>query len=465
MTSRKLSRRDFLRLGTLTGAGAVLAACAQATEAPSEEMEEGEQPAGEPAAAEGKTVQYWCGWGGSYAGDAWDSMKATDEFTQYIGNNTVEVKGSVPEEALLTAIAGGTPPDGAANFNYLDYMARGVLQPVDDYVSASANIKKSDFIEANWNLGMYQGKLYGIPANECFMRFGTNYNKRMVEAAGLDPNNPPETWSGWLEWHKAITEFDASGNIVKIGLDPLDAMCESLWTSDGWMVPLSWGFDWFDENTGAFNLNNEQMVDYLETTKQFIDLIGIDNLTGMRSVEGQGTWGGSYNAEIQAAIIEGYWHPGETAVEKPEILQYNMATWLPVPDNRKGAKVQGAGGHIVMIFQEAENKELMYKVTEFLNTNAACDILFKQVGWLPAALRYLETVDTSAYPGLDFYFMSYKEATEFSIPEPCPITSFVGNVFGEVRERYLRNELGAGEATAELQTRVEDEYKAAGFGS
>jgi ABC-type glycerol-3-phosphate transport system substrate-binding protein len=463
MNEKKLSRRDFIRLSALSGAGAVLAACAQQTEP--EESTTKEQLVGEPAAAEGKTVQYWVGWGGSYVGGAWDAMKATDEFKEYLGNNTLEIKGSVPEEGLLTAIAGGTPPDGAANYNYLDYMARDILQPVDDYVSASANIKKDNFIEANWKLGMYQGKLYGIPANECFMRFGTNYNKRMVEAAGLDPNNPPDTWSGWLEWHKALTKFDDAGNMKQIGLDPLDAMGESLWTSDGWMVPLSWGFDWFDENTGAFNLNNDQMVDYLETTKSFIDVIGIDNLPGMRQVEGQGTWGASFNAEVQAALIEGYWHPGETAVEKPEVLPYNMATWLPVPDSRKGAKVQGAGGHIVMIFKDAENKELMYKVTEFLNTNTACDILFKQVGWLPAIKRYLETVDTSAYPGLDFYFKSYQEATEFSSPEPCPITSFVGTVFGEVRERYLRDEISATDAAKELQTRCEDEYKAAGFGS
>jgi hypothetical protein len=74
-------------------------------------------------------------------------------------------------------------------------------------------------------------------------------------------------------------------------------------------------------------------------------------------------------------------------------------------------------------------------------------------------------VDTSAYPGLDFYFKSYQEATEFSSPEPCPITSFVGTVFGEVRERYLRDEISATDAAKELQTRCEDEYKAAGFGS
>ncbi len=459
MSSKPINRRDFLKIVALTGASAGLAACSK-KEAPTAEPVAGEKP----AAPEGQTVQYWVQWGGSYAGDAWTDLKETAEFKEIFGNNTLEVKGSVPEEALLTAIAGGTPPDGAGNYNYLDYMARDVLLPVDEYVAASKRIKKEDFIEANWELGYYKGKFYGIPTNEAFMRFGTDYNRRMVEAVGLDPMKPPETWSEWLAWHKELTKFDDAGNLKQIGLDPLDAMGESLWSTDGWLVPMSWGFEWFNEANGTFNLNNDQMIDYFETMKKFIDIIGIDNLTGMRQVEGQGTWGGSFNAEVQAAIIEGYWHPGETAVEKPEVLPYNMATWAPVPDNRKGVKTQTAGGHLVMIFKASKNPELMYGLTEFLCTNAACDIIFKRVGWLPAVIKYLDTVDTSVYPGLDFYFKSFKEATEWHKPAQCPITSFVGNVFGEVRESFLRNEKSAKDAAAELQTRVEEEWKNAGFG-
>jgi glyoxylase-like metal-dependent hydrolase (beta-lactamase superfamily II) len=44
-------------------------------------------------------------------------------------------------------------------------------------------------------------------------------------------------------------------------------------------------------------------------------------------------------------IIEGYWHPGETASSKPEVAKVNMASWSPVPASRKGAKVFFIPGH------------------------------------------------------------------------------------------------------------------------
>jgi hypothetical protein len=105
----------------------------------------------------------------------------------------------------------------------------------------------------------------------------------------------------------------------------------------------------------------------------------------------------------------------------------------------------------------------MFKVSEFLNTNQACDIIFNNVGWLPGLIPYLETVDPSAYPGLEFYFNSVDEATEWSSPARCPITAFVATQYGQLREAQYRDEMTAAEAATEFQRRVEEEYKNAGF--
>jgi maltose-binding protein MalE len=461
--AKKLSRRDFLRGVSFVAAGSVLAACApQAapTSAPAAvQPTEAPQPAAAP-----KSITYWCQWSGTYPKGVEEMMK-TPEWKQYMGDTTVEVKSAVTEDALLTSIAGGTPPDTAANYNYLDYMARDVLRPVDDYVAASKNIKKADFFDGNWALGMYKGKLYGIPAIEGFLRYGTNYNKQMVTDAGLDPTQPPETWDDWLVWHKALTTFDSAKNLKTIGLDPTDAMGESLWTTDGWLYQVSYDVEWFDVNTGQFNINNPQMVEYLNTTKKFVDIIGMDNLAGMRKVQGQGTWGGSFNAWVQAIIIEGYWHPGETVNEQPTHTPPDMATWVPVPASRKGEKCQLAGGHMVMIFKESKAPEAGYALTEFFNSKAACDITFKAVGWLPAVKDYIAQVDPSPYPGLDFYIKSAKEATKWYSADQCPITSFVANKFVELREKVYRDQMTADAAAAELQKDCEAEYKNAGFGA
>jgi maltose-binding protein MalE len=460
--AKKLSRRDFLRGVSFVAAGSVLAACAPQvapTSAPAAAVQPTEAP--QPAAGK-KSITYWNQWSGTYPKGV-EAMKALPEWKQYMGDYDVEVKSAVTEDALLTAIAGGTPPDTAANYNYLDYMARDVLQPVDDYVAASKNVKKDDFFEGNWTLGMYKGKLYGIPAIEGFLRYGTNYNKQMITDAGLDPANPPDTWDGWLEWHKALTKFDSAGNLKQIGLDPTDAMGESLWTTDGWLYQVSEDVEWFDANTGKFNINNPQMVDYLTTTKKFTDIIGMDNLAGMRKVQGQGTWGGSFNAWVQAIIIEGYWHPGETVNEQPTHTPPDVATWVPVPSSRKGDKCQLAGGHMVMVFKDSKAPEAGYAMTELFNSKAACDVVFKAVGWLPAHKAYIAQVDPSPYPGLDFYIKSATEATKWYSANQCPVTSFVANKFVELREKFYRGQMTADAVAAELQKDSEDEYKNAGF--
>ena len=99
----KLSRRDFLRMSALTAAGAVLAAC-QPAQPPADEPaaeEEAPEPVEEAPPEEPVVVQYWFGWGGTYAGQTWDALVETDEFKEAIGNNTIETKGGLQR-------AGGT---------------------------------------------------------------------------------------------------------------------------------------------------------------------------------------------------------------------------------------------------------------------------------------------------------------------------------------------------------------------
>jgi multiple sugar transport system substrate-binding protein len=462
-----LNRRDFLRGASALAVGSVLAACGPtpappATEAPKAAPAEA-TPTAAPAPA-GVTVQYWFGWGGTYAIQTWDALKATDEFKQAIGNNTLETKGSAGD-AVTTAVAAGTPPDGASNIQYLDYMARDVLVPITDWVAASSLVKKESYLEGTWNDAFYKGVMYGVPGNEGFLRYGLNYNSKLVEAAGLDPKNPPQTWSEVLEWHKKLTKFDEAGNLKQFGLDPFDAMGGQIGIQDGFYPPVSWGWKWFDADTGKFDLDNDKMAESFDVMGEFYKIVGPDKMAGMRQVEGQGTWGGSYNTEIQAMIIEGYWHPGESMIEKPEVGKYNMATWAPVPDSRKGVKVQGYGGHYVIIFKDSKNKEAMFKVAEFLNTNKACEVIFKNVGWLPGLKPYLQTVDPKTYPGLDFYFKSVTEATEFSSPARCPITNFTSTQYQELREKVYREQMTGKEAAAEFQKRCDTEYKQAGFGA
>ena len=207
------SRRNFIKVTALSSAGAVLAACAKKTT----EVPAGEVTSAPPPSESKEPLIFYSGWPDTTYGTAWNALSETEEFKQLVGNVPVEVKFGVGEEALLTAVAGGTPPDGCANFNYMDYMARDVVIPIDDYIAASTVVKKEDFLEAVWEIGNYKGKQYGIPANECFVQLGFCWNARLVAEAGLDPDVPPETYDDLYIWHEKITKFDEAGNVKVIG--------------------------------------------------------------------------------------------------------------------------------------------------------------------------------------------------------------------------------------------------------
>ena len=463
--ANKLSRREFLRLSALTAAGAALAGCGpkpttvQPTEKPAEQV----QPTTAPPAEEGVVLQYWAAWG-NYV-PCWDQIMALPEAKELLGNNTVELKTGFDAATLLTAVSGGEPPDAVSHPSgqYLDYAARGVMLPLESLVAASTIIKQADFLEGSWDNGFWKGTQCWVPANEGFLRYGLDYNARLVEEAGLNPDNPPLTWEECLQWHETLTKFDAAGNLQQIGFDPYDAMGGSLQFDNGFYAALSWGWDWFNEEAGTFDLNNDKMAESMDVMGEFYRIAGPDNMAGMRQVEGQGTWGGSFNTEVQAMLIEGYWHPGETQIQKPEVAKYNRATWAPVPESRAGHKVQGYGGHYIGLFKEAPNAEPAFKIAELVNTKGACDIIFNLVGWLPALKPYLATVDPTTYPGLEFYIKSIDEATDWHTPARCPVTGYVQTQYVELREKVYRDEMTGAEAAEEFQKRAEEEYKAAGF--
>ncbi len=456
------SRREFLRFASVSTAGSLLAACApQRAVTPDAASTGAPLPTTAPSGARPDAIQWWVGWGELVP--FFDGFKQMAKYKELMGDSDVEMKPSIENEALLTAVAAGTPPDMAANVPYLDLFARDVCVDIADWVAGSSIIKKDSYISGNWDGGIYKGKQYGVPTLECFVRFGLDYNTRMVEAAGLDPDSPPVTWDETLEWHKKLTTFDSAGNLLTIGLDPMDA--EGSGIGDGFLAARSWGFKWFDEATGKFDLANDKMAEAFDTYAAFYEVVGADKMSGMRQVAANETWGGSFNAEVQAMIIEGYWHPGETQAQKPEVAKFNKATWVPVPEERRGEKIQGTGGHYNVFFKGAKQSEAGFKFAEFLNTDELCDTIFKQLGWLPAYKPYLDVADPKAFPGLDFYFQSVKDATDLQPAISCPITSFAQTQYEQLSDEVNRGNLSGADAAAEFQSRCEKEWKNAGFGS
>ena len=453
------SRRDFLRLASLASGAAVLAACSPAaTEEPAGGGDTGEESSGgdEPAAEPGEIVWWW-GWG--QLGPAVETINASSAFQDHIGNNTLTWRESVQAEDFLTAFAAGEPPDGGSNNDYPGFWARGVAVAADDLVAGSTLIDLDDLMPALVEGAKYDGQMIGVISVEGFIWWGLNYNAAHVEEAGLDPDNPPHTFEDLLEWHRQMTLFDDAGNLTRLGLDPYDAMA-----GEPDFPAFSHGLNWWNDEEQTFNIDDPRMAEAMDTFAEFYRIAGPDQVGGMRSVEGQGTWGAAYSSEVQSMIIEGYWHPGETTFEKPDVAANNRATWAPVPASRAGTKLMATGAHYVQLYKDGKNIDGMFKVAEYLNTTEALDAIFNEVGWLTGKLSYLETVDVDAYPGLDFYMEAVNEADEWIVGRRSPIHWFVAGQFDELKEQVYRDLMTSADAVAELQKRDDDEWAAQDLG-
>ena len=480
--SHAVSRREFLGSAATAAAGTILVACTptptpvptakptaasattavpatkapQATQPPAATQPAAVTPA--PAKPGAKTVTFWTPWGANVQ-KGLETVAAGADLKQALPDTTLDMKFAITAEAMLTALAAGTPPDCAANVDYLGLMARGVTLPLDDLVAKSSVIKKELYVPAAWNSGFYKGKMMALPAFQGGAAYSLLYNSRLVTEAGLDPAKPPLTWDECMAWHKKLTKFDSAGNLVSIGFDPYDAMGGSLSFANGFYPSVSWGFKWYDADTGKLDLANDKMAESLDVMGEFIKFMGPDKYAGFRQVKDQGGWGGAYRASKQAVIINGNWFPGVLINGKFDCAQYTTTTWPPVPASRSGVRAQGLSCHFLVLLKGGKNLDGAFKFGEVLTMKSSLETLWKTVGWTPSIPSFANTLDPNTYPGFAFFIKSLTEASEMWAPAPCPVTAFAETTWIQLREQVYRGQKTSKQAAQELQTLCEAELK------
>ncbi len=141
--------------------------------------------------------------------------------------------GTMDPERLMTAIAGGAPPDlvVADRFSISSWAQRKAFIPLDKFIAASRRATKPggtpgiyarDFYPPCWKEATYRGKVYGIPmSTDDRVLF---YNSDLLKRAGFVNKAghavPPKTWKQLERYALALTHFDAYGNLTQLGFAP-----------------------------------------------------------------------------------------------------------------------------------------------------------------------------------------------------------------------------------------------------
>jgi sn-glycerol 3-phosphate transport system substrate-binding protein len=122
---------------------------------------------------------------------------------------------------VLAAIKAGNPPDVAILLSQQlrTLVALHAVVPISPYLKQDPRLKKEieDIFPAFMLNSVLNGEIYSVP----FQRSTPIlfYNKEAFRQAGLNPNDPPTTWSQLIEDAKKLTLRDAQGNVVRYGVE------------------------------------------------------------------------------------------------------------------------------------------------------------------------------------------------------------------------------------------------------
>jgi raffinose/stachyose/melibiose transport system substrate-binding protein len=300
-------------------------------------------------------------------------------------NPNVEIEITVLEnqafkDRLVTVMQAGDPPDIFRSWG------GGVLW---EYADAGLTRNIAPELEGEWKdsfsaqsaLELYgqNGEYYGVPYT--WGAVGIFYNKDLFTQAGLDPENPPTTWTEFLDAVKALKDA---------GITPIAIGQGDKWPGHFWWVYLAIRIGGQDAFLKAYNREgsfaDEPFVQAGERLKELVDLQPF----------AEGFLGATYgDSQIlmdneQAAMeLMGQWAPGAYVGADAELgpALVEKLGWMPFPVVEGGAgnpnDVLG-GGDGFAVGANAEDEAV-----DFLKFITSADIQTSLVG---GALNIIPTV-------------------------------------------------------------------------
>jgi ABC-type glycerol-3-phosphate transport system substrate-binding protein len=382
-----MSRRDFLKIASASAAAALLAACqAPATEEP---VTEEPEPSDQMPPEESYTITHWAEAMLTPDNANAETYKpyvdaAFDAFHEEFPNVTVDCVNQGWDEALrqnlVTALLGGTAPDVIVGENFFQqYGDLGALLPVDDYIQDI----EDNLIEGTYAAAVTQGQTYGI--NQFTGCFGFERNPNVIEAAGLDPSEPPATWDDLLEQAEIITEAGdgefygytlqgpvgfSVGGIFRVAVYLKQAAAE---------IQKDDGYPWFD------NPATVPVLDFLREINRFTP-------PGLTFNPDEGQVYTQLFQGVTAYQICGSWHVNWA---KDSGLDNAMYSGVPIPKDGNPASVV-VGNVINAAMTVSDHPEAAIGWCKALTRDEVQDLVNPVLGRMPSTRSALEKLKPTA---------------------------------------------------------------------
>lgn len=303
------------------------------------------------------TISFWHPMGDGATADAVKAVVA--EFEKL--NPDIKVDSTYvattdgENEKLLTAIAGGNPPD-AAYFGRFEIASWATQNSFEDLTELAERdgILEETFYPSAWEEAVYEGKLYGIPTTTDARL--VYYNKDHFEEVGLDPENPPKTIAELEEAADKLT-IKNGNKFERIGFIP--------WYQQGWFYGWGWSFggEFYDSDTGEVTANDPKNIEALEWMTDFAQKYNVEEIAGFTDAQGSGAMDPFLTGQLSMQV-NGNWGVASIDKFKPD-LNYGVFS-MPTPSGTD--HTTWSGGWSVVIPKGAKEKEAAWEFLKFFGS-------------------------------------------------------------------------------------------------
>jgi multiple sugar transport system substrate-binding protein len=394
-----MRRRDAVHLSAVVAAFALAAACAPAS------------------AKQETTLRLWAmGREGEVLSEL---IPAFERENPGVRVDVQQIPWSAAHEKLLTAFVGDATPDIAmlGNTWVPEFVALDALEPLDERVTGSRDVKRDDYFAGIWNTNVVDGVTYGIPWYvDTRVIF---YRTDLLKQAGYE--RMPVTWT---EWRKAMESIKSRMSSHQYPL--LIPITE--WPPIV-ILGLQRGSPLLRDNGtyGAFS-----QPEFLEAFDFYVGLFRDKLAPALSGTEISNLYQEFERGNI-AMYISGPWQIGEFTNRLPAAMQDKWMT-APLP-GVNGPGVSLAGGATLSLFRRSEHKPEAWKVMEYLSRPDVQVKFHHLTGDLPATRS--AWADTSLTGNK--YAMAFRDQLERVVPTPqVPEWEQIATKIFEHGERAVR---------------------------
>ena len=256
---------------------------------------------------------------------------------------------------LVLRARSGNPPDVAqiSGQDTILLASTGRLEPLDGYITPelNANIKPGALSTLS-----VDGNLFAFPWNQS--PAGLWYNKKIMEAAGLDPNSPPKTIEELTAALEAVKQTQPE--VIPLGIDTTNRTF-ALTSNWPWMQT----FGAIPVGPDANGANSPEMKAYLTWLRDLAQKGLIDpgrKIGEFRPLAAQGNVAFHWDQVLLQGVIQ-----GASGMSSEDFYNTWGVTTLPV--GAEGSPHSFEGGHQLIMFGDSAQKEAAWAFIEYLATN------------------------------------------------------------------------------------------------